>query len=304
MISSGQRRDDPPVGPSELPLPSSSPGNENSSEGETRPDPGCSYRTGMVVSVVVANPASRGAFDEAAPLQRGDLHGGQGPRAALPEPADSSSHPGLDPDLDDFLSNHLAPGTLKGYRGSFAKFSRYCADKGQNPKNCPPIFIASYLKYLHESGSQFSTINHARSAISKFHDGFSGTQAGCLKLVSMAVKAVFKLNPPLPRFTSTFDPSLVLNYLKNLPSNSELDLKRLSQKALFLLITSSISRVSSVRLLGPQLLVYKVRVIFTNLPLNTNNVLVSGTLYSTHHWTRENQQTRPCQGSSLHRQIL
>ena len=50
----------------------------------------------------------------------------------------------------------------------------------------------------------------------------------------------------------------------------------------WLLTTSSISRASSVRLLGPQLLVYKVRVILLNLPLKTNYVLVSGTFYSTH----------------------
>ena len=195
---------------------------------------GYPHHSGVAVSVVVANPAryAAGATDEAAPLQGGDLHGGQQPRAPLPEPADSGSHSRVDPDLDDFLSNHLATGTLKGYRGSFAKFSKYCADIGENPKNCSPVFIASYLKYLHESGSQFSTINYARSSISKFHDGFSGTQAGCHKLVSMAVKAVFKLNPPLPRYTSTFDPSLVLNYLKNLPSNSELYLKLLSQSVI------------------------------------------------------------------------
>ena len=88
----------------------------------------------------------------------------------------------------------------------------------------------------------------------------------------MAVKAVFKLNPPLPRYSSTFDPSLVLSFLKKLPSNPDLSLKLLSQKALFLLITSSISRVSSVRMLGPQLLVYKVRVIYYKSPTYNLNV--------------------------------
>ena len=263
---SGQGRNYSQMGPDILSPPSSS--YESSPEGETSQNTSCSYRAGVAVSVVVANPAklATGASDEAAPLQGRDRDGVQGLGAPLPEPTDSGSHPGIDPELDDFLSNHLATGTLKGYRGSFSKFSRYCADRGVNPKNCSPEFIANYLKYLHDSGSQYSTINHARSSISKFHDGFNGTQAGCHKLVSMAVKAVFKLNPPLPRYSSTFDPSLVLNYLKNLPSNSELDLKILSQKALFLLITSSICRVNSARLLGPQLLVYKVRVIYFKSP--------------------------------------
>ena len=49
-----------------------------------------------------------------------------------------------------------------------------------------------------------------------------------------------------------------LGYLKTLPSNDQLSLKQISIKALFLLIMSCISRVSSVARLGPDLLVNKV----------------------------------------------
>ena len=56
---------------------------------------------------------------ESAPLQDGDFRDGQQLRAAVPQPDDSCSHPRIDPELDDFLSNHLASGTLMDYRNTF-----------------------------------------------------------------------------------------------------------------------------------------------------------------------------------------
>ena len=81
---------------------------------------------------------------------------------------------------------------------------------------------------------------------------------GNLPLVSQAVKAVFRLRPPLPKYVATFDITKVFSYLQSLPSNEKLSLKLLTVKCLFLLTTSIISRVSSIRSLGPTLLVYKV----------------------------------------------
>ena len=51
---------------------------------------------------------------------------------------------------------------------------------------------------------------------------------------------------------------MVFDYIKSLKPNPLLSLKLLTYKTLFLLTSSSISRVSSVSVLGPDILVYKV----------------------------------------------
>ena len=99
----------------------------------------------------------------------------------------------------------------------------------------------------------YSTVNHHRSSISKFHEGFAGHAIGSHPLVSKAVKAVFRLRPPLPKYRSTFDISKVFLYLLNQPNNDNLSLKQLTYKTLFLLISASISRVSSVSRLGTRI---------------------------------------------------
>lgn len=161
--------------------------------------------------------------------------------------------------LNSFLSNHLSVGTQTGYKYAFGKFSSFCTENNYCPKSCSPEVIVYYLKKLFDDGSSYSTINLARSSISKFHNGFDGNTAGSHKLISTALRACFRMRPPLPKYKHTYDVSLVLNYIKSLPQNGQLSLKMLSIKTLFLLIVSSISRVSSVARLGPDLLVYKVR---------------------------------------------
>ena len=163
-----------------------------------------------------------------------------------------------DPDLNNFLANHLANSTQKGYNCTFSKFASYCSERNLNPTSCNPEDIARYLMFLYENGAKYSSVNLARSAISKFHIGFDGVPAGQNKIVCNAVKAVFRLIPPLPRYVATFDVTLVLDYLKSLPANPQLSLKLLTYKTLFLLTVASISRVSSMAKLGPNLSIFKV----------------------------------------------
>ena len=71
-------------------------------------------------------------------------------------------------------------------------------------------------------------------------------------LVSWALKAVFRLRPPLPQYKSAFDIVPVLAHIRSLPTAS-IPLQLLFYKALFLIIYSSIFRVSSMARLAPSL---------------------------------------------------
>ena len=173
-------------------------------------------------------------------------------------PASIEPNLSKDNDLNSFLSNHLADGTKSGYRSSFNKFSNFCQTISECSKTCGPEIVAQYLKYLYEEGCSYSTVNFARSAISKYHSGYNGISVGSHKLITIACKAIFRLRPPLPKYKTTYDITVVLEHIKALKCNSELSLKLLSYKALFLLTMCTISRMSSVARLGPDLLVYKV----------------------------------------------
>ena len=175
---------------------------------------------------------------------------------------------GLDAQDIDFLSNHIASGTKKGYDCAFRQFVNFCTPLKVNPMTCAPAYIVKFLRAKYEKGASYSTVNLLRSAISKFHGMVNGKPVGEHPLVSQAVRAVFRLKPPLPRYNSTFDISPVLDYVASLEPLASLNLKMLTLKTFFLVTFCTLSRVSSVERLGPEV----ERTSVCNLPLKFINV--------------------------------
>lgn len=73
-----------------------------------------------------------------------------------------------------------------------------------------------------------------------------GVRIGEHELIKRFMKGVFKLRPSVPRYSSTWDPAIVLNFLEALPENNELSLKQISFKTLGLLALATGQRVQSL----------------------------------------------------------
>ena len=77
--------------------------------------------------------------------------------------------------------------------------------------------------------------------------------AGQHTLVRQAVKAAFRLRPPLPKYSATFNIQPVLIFLRQiLGNNNYLSIKLLSYKCLFLISFSSLARIDTLAKLGSQ----------------------------------------------------
>ena len=63
------------------------------------------------------------------------------------------------------------------------------------------------------------------------------------------MKGIFKINPPTPRYKTTWDPHIVLNYLSSLGTGDKLTLKLLSMKLLMLTALVSAQRGQSLHML-------------------------------------------------------
>jgi hypothetical protein len=156
----------------------------------------------------------------------------------------SKQHEELSMEDLDFLSNHLAYNTSNEYGYIFKRFRSFCVLLNEDPLTCSPAVIVKYLRSLYESGAQYRTVNSHRSAISKFHCGWAGIPIGKHPLMCQAVKAVFHLRPPLPKYQTTFDIGPVLDYVGAMPPYADMDLKILTMKTVFLTSFSTLSRSS------------------------------------------------------------
>ena len=88
--------------------------------------------------------------------------------------------------------------------------------------------MQGFLVSLHEQGLSYTTINTARSALSAIILPTDNVNIGSHPIVSRFMKGIFKSNPPVPRYHTTWDVRKVLSYLSLLPKPAQSSLKSLT----------------------------------------------------------------------------
>lgn len=106
--------------------------------------------------------------------------------------------------------------------------------------------VTDFLRLLLEDGASYSTINIARCALSAVLYTGSNETIGSHPMLSLVVKGCGNLNPPQPKYDSTWDVSLILNLFHKWARNSELSLLRLSQKLTVLLLLCTAQRGQTI----------------------------------------------------------
>ena len=120
------------------------------------------------------------------------------------------------------------------------------ATENVDPLSTPLSSILEFLLEQFNMGKQYRMINTLHSAISMIHNEIEGTRVGQHPLVSHFLKGVFNNRPPAPKYSSTWDVDVVLNYIKNLPDNKELSFQLLSHKLAMLMALSNADRCSDL----------------------------------------------------------
>ena len=165
-----------------------------------------------------------------------------GEEAPLLEP--SVSLPGdreeLTAEAQQLISSDIRSGTKNIYKSRFKHFSTYCEKLGFDPTSCSESVIVNYLAKLRtEFGYKYQTIAGYRSAISKFHVGFSGLPIGQAKNVKRLTKAVFIEESPLAKYALIWPADKVLSYLATLFPHDRLSDFQLGVKLLALVSLAS-----------------------------------------------------------------
>ena len=145
------------------------------------------------------------------------------------------------------------PGTRKQYKVYLEKWVRYAHQYQVDTFKPRVTDILHFFTFLYENGLGYSSLNTARSALSAAVElADSPHTAGTQPLLIRFLKGVFNTRPSLPRYTSTWDVSVVLKYLKQLPAYDQISLKHLSLKLGMLCLLVTGARGQSVHLLSLQ----------------------------------------------------
>lgn len=139
--------------------------------------------------------------------------------------------------------------TQKQYSTFIKRWISFCGERQTSTFHTSLNLILDFLTSLYESGVGYSALNTARSALSAVGIIIDGFSVGSHPIVIRYMKGVFNERPSLPRYSETWDVSLVLKYLQKLSPVKDLSLKLLTFKLAMLISLTLACRTQSIHLL-------------------------------------------------------
>jgi hypothetical protein len=106
--------------------------------------------------------------------------------------------------------------------------------------------ILTFLSDSFDNGLQYRSINALRSTLSVTHPKIDGYPVGQHAYVVNLLKRILNQHPPKPRYSQTWDVSMVTSHLVEMGNSSALSLKHLSWKLATIFAITCPKRVSSL----------------------------------------------------------
>ena len=152
--------------------------------------------------------------------------------------------------VTDVLLASWSASTKKRYTGPWHAWCQWCASRDLCPVSAPVPDVLTFLAEMTTGKRlEYRTLAVYSSAISQGHLPVDGSRLGRLPVVVCFMKGLFRLRPPTPRLSSTWDVQRLLTFLATLEPLADLTLKLLSLKLAALLALTSSARAHELVLL-------------------------------------------------------
>lgn len=156
---------------------------------------------------------------------------------------------GFTPAVVNTMMESRRKSSQKLYGYYLTKWNGYCMERHLNYTQAAVPHGLAFLQTLKDAGIGYSTLNTARSALSTVLVYGSGLTFGNHPDVRTFMKGVANLSPPVPRYTHTWDVSVVLTLLKRWSPATKIPLDKLAMKLVMLILLVSGQRPQIFRAL-------------------------------------------------------
>lgn len=119
----------------------------------------------------------------------------------------------------------LSKASLQQYNSALRKWWTFCKDNELSIYEARTTDVIKFLTVEFEKGMSYGSLNSLRSAISFILD----QELGQNEIVKRFFRGLSYVRPPKPKYDSTWDPKIVLDYFQN-SNNKKLSLESLSKK--------------------------------------------------------------------------
>ena len=167
---------------------------------------------------------------------------------------------GCDKKTADFLLTSWGTGTRKVYNTYLNQWNTFCIIHKINKFN-PAVFeVCKFLRSLSERNLSFGAVNAARCALSVLLPTLkNGNTMGKHYWVTRACKSAYKIRPPVPKYPTFWDVSIVFNMIKSWGKNEFMCFEMLAKKLviLILLVTGQRGQLITALLLSELIWTHK-----------------------------------------------
>lgn len=136
----------------------------------------------------------------------------------------------------------ISSSTLKQYSSTLKHWWHFCQSKKINVYTFSIEWTMQFLMELFEGGASYGSLNCARSALALIISPNLGSNLELKRFF----KGLYNLRPNRPKYSFTWDPSIVLSYLKDFYPNENLSLDKLTSKLVTLLALITAHRVQTL----------------------------------------------------------
>ncbi|KAJ8911756.1 hypothetical protein NQ315_008808 [Exocentrus adspersus] len=149
---------------------------------------------------------------------------------------------GIPEDSITIMLKSLSESTLRQYSSTLQKWWSYCKRNKIGVYVASVGTIISFLRELFQKGISFATLNSHKSALSLILNTSSSDEA----LLKRFLKGAFRTKPSFPRYDVTWDPMIVLDYIKQWHPLESLSLEKLVKKLVMLLVLATGHRIQTL----------------------------------------------------------
>ena len=158
------------------------------------------------------------------------------------------SKQGFSESVTDIIMDSWRDSTKKQYGSFLNRWFKFSRDNDIDPVSPSLAQTCDYLMHLYSQGLSYSAINTARSALSSFISTKNGVSFGQEPIVVRLMNGFFNRRATTPRYTSIWNPDVVMGFLKD-KSVSSPTLKELTFKLLMLLALGTAQRCQTFHLM-------------------------------------------------------
>lgn len=135
----------------------------------------------------------------------------------------------------------LADNTIRQYNVTVRLWWQFCDNSNIDEYQYSKTHVLCFLAEQFNKGCSYGTLNCHRSALSLL----LGDQVSSDDCIKRLLKGAYRQKPNKPKYSFTWDPQIVLNFISNWNPNLDLTLEKITKKIVMLLAICTAHRVQT-----------------------------------------------------------